>query len=131
MRAIDTNIVVRLVVRDDPDQYAMAKALLSGGNTLILPTVLLEAEWVLRSRYKLGRRRIAEGLGDVCGLDGVSVLSADAVAATITRYAQAGDFADLLHLALAEEANAATFTTFDRDMSGWLGSRIVLETLQA
>lgn len=119
MRAVDTNILVRLVARDDFVQVAVAKNIIEDGDVLILPTVLLECEWVLRSRYRIDRRRIALGLRAVCGLPGITVVSADAVAATLTRYAEAGDFADLLHLALAKEHDVAAFVTFDREITGF------------
>jgi predicted nucleic-acid-binding protein len=51
MRAIDTNILVRALVRDDAVQSAKAEALLQGDEQLYVPvTVILELEWVLRSR---------------------------------------------------------------------------------
>lgn len=129
MTAVDTNILVRLIARDDPEQTAIAKDVIARGNILILPTVLLECEWVLRSRYRLSRQRIAFGLEAVCGSNGVTVASAKAVAATLTRYAKTGDFADLLHLALAQEASATTFVTFDRDVMEPGDSRITVETV--
>lgn len=50
MRAIDTNILVRLVARDEPEQLRIAAEIVEAGGVLVLPTVLLETEWVLRSR---------------------------------------------------------------------------------
>ena len=51
MRAIDTNVLVRALVRDDTTQSARAEALLSEHRIFIPVTVMLELEWVLRSRY--------------------------------------------------------------------------------
>lgn len=129
MKAIDTNVIVRLIARDDAEQAAAADGVVAGGDLLILPTVLIEAEWVLRSRYKLPRADIAARLDLLCGQPNATVLSADAVAAALVRYAEAGDFADHLHFALAAEAGATAFVTFDRDLSGWRGGAILLETL--
>jgi predicted nucleic-acid-binding protein len=103
VKAIDTNLLVRLVARDDAEQVSEARAVIAAGDVLILPTVVLEAEWVLRS-----------GLTTLMSLSGVTVVSAGAVAAALAAYAQAGDFADLLHCALAAEAGAISFVTFDR-----------------
>lgn len=116
MRAIDTNIVVRLVARDDPRAEAIARALLDQP-FLLLPTVVLEAEWVLRSVYRLPRSVILSGfrllLGHVHGV----VPNADAISVALERYEAGADFADMLHLALAAEAEAASFATFDRKLS--------------
>ena len=117
MRAIDTNILVRLIARDDADQSGIADAILAAGDVVLLPTVLLEAEWVLRSRYALPRDAIASRLSAVCGQDNVTVVSAQAVAMALSAYADKGDFADLLHYALATEVGAAAFATFDQSFA--------------
>ncbi|KPF67301.1 hypothetical protein IP88_12385 [alpha proteobacterium AAP81b] len=117
MLAIDTNIVVRLIARDDPDQVALAEAAVSAP-FLLLPTVVLEAEWVLRGRYKLPRERIADGFAIIAGLWMARVASAEALASAIARWRNGGDFADHFHLALAAEADASGFVTFDRALAG-------------
>ena len=114
MKAIDTNLIVRLLARDDPPQRAAARAVLARGDVLLLPTVLLEAEWVLRSRYAMKRRGIAERLLAIVRLEGVASISRAAMISALSAYAQAGDFADLLHAALAAEAGAEAMVTFDR-----------------
>lgn len=53
--AIDTNILARLLTKDEPKQYATASALIQGGDILVATTVLLETEWVLRSSYESPR----------------------------------------------------------------------------
>lgn len=50
MIALDTNILVRFFVRDDEGQALKARALIAASQVLILTTVLMETEWVLRSR---------------------------------------------------------------------------------
>jgi predicted nucleic-acid-binding protein len=117
MRALDTNVLVRLVARDDEAQHAAARAVMAAGDVLVLPTVLMEAEWVLRSRYQLPRGEIAEGLSTLCAQQGVTVASAEAVATALSAYAERGDFADHLHLSLAAEQGATAFTTFDRNLA--------------
>jgi predicted nucleic-acid-binding protein len=114
VRAIDTNLLVRLVARDDPEQLRTARAVIAGGDVLVLPTVLLEAEWVLRSRYAIPRQAIVDGLTTILSQSQVTLVSSAPVASALTAYAQGGDFADLLHLALASEAGASVFVTFDR-----------------
>jgi predicted nucleic-acid-binding protein len=65
MLGIDINVLVRYLVRDDPDQFARARRLIrrevnAGEPILISLLVLLETEWVLRSRYELTKPEIVE-----------------------------------------------------------------------
>jgi predicted nucleic-acid-binding protein len=60
MIAVDTNVLVRLVVKDDPDQFALAERLVreaaeSGEPCLVSDPVLCELEWVLESSYGASR----------------------------------------------------------------------------
>jgi predicted nucleic-acid-binding protein len=62
--AIDTNVLVRLLMRDDQHQFAVARQLVddaeaAGEPLLVMLCALLETEWVLRSRYKLDKPSIA------------------------------------------------------------------------
>ena len=59
MITFDTNMLVRLLVDDQPEQAALAQRLLADNTALIPRTVVLETEWVLRSVYKLPRERMA------------------------------------------------------------------------
>lgn len=113
MRAIDTNVVVRLIARDDARAEAIARGVLDGG-VLLLPTVLLETEWVLRSVYKMRRPEIARALRILLGHERVLVANAAAVANALLAYETGADLADALHLELAFEAGAESFATFDK-----------------
>jgi predicted nucleic-acid-binding protein len=117
MRAIDTNVLVRLVARDDPKQLQIAREIILTGDVLILPTVLLEAAWVLRTRYRLGRAECVERLAAACSQPGVILAYSAAVYDALTAYADGGDFADLLHAALAAEHGADAIVTFDRSFA--------------
>jgi predicted nucleic-acid-binding protein len=114
VKALDTNILVRLIARDHPEQVKAAEDILVAGDVLVLPTVLLETEWVLRARYGVARPEIAARFLAVLGQSGVIVASKTAVASAVEAYAQGGDFADLLHFSLAAELGATSFVTFDR-----------------
>lgn len=111
MIALDTNVIVRLLVDDDPGQTRRARRLIERRPALVVPTVLLETEWVLRGAYGLGPEGIARSLRGLLGLPGMSVGSADAVAQALEWFEKGLDFADALHLALAADAEA--FATFD------------------
>src|ERR1700761_3419961 len=73
VRAIDTNVVVRFLTADDRRQARAARAAIAAGDIFIPTTVLLESEWVLRSGYGFTPDQIAEGLGALAGLPGISV----------------------------------------------------------
>jgi predicted nucleic-acid-binding protein len=109
--AVDTNIIVRIVVADDRDQLAKARRLLERNDVFVGTTVLLECEWVLRSAYKLDRASIERSLRGIVSLDNVHTHDPEAVAKALELFASGVDFADALHLSLAVGSDA--FATFD------------------
>jgi predicted nucleic-acid-binding protein len=110
--AVDTNVVVRYLVEDDVAQTDRAEVVLRSGAVLVLKTVLLEAEWVLRTSYGFDRAAIGEGLRRMIGLPGVEVEDGPAVARAFAWFDQGLDLADALHLSSSGRADA--FATFDR-----------------
>ena len=110
--AIDTNIVVRFLTRDDPAQAARARSLLETSSTFLLKTVVLETEWVLRTQYRFARDTVGAGIARLLGLPGVEVEDAAGVARALEWYGHGLAFADALHLASCGQASA--FATFDR-----------------
>ena len=112
MKALDTNVVVRYLTRDDPAQSAKAKAAVDSGPVFVSVTVLLESEWVLRSRYDLAGMAAVEALRKFAGLRNVSVESPKLVEEAFHRAAAGMDFADALHLGAA--GNCQVMLTFDR-----------------
>ena len=115
MRAIDTNVVVRFLTGDDPEQEARARKLIEAGDIFVAISVLLEAEWVLRSAYGIPAARIAEALRDFAGLPGVALEDAALVAQALKWAEQGLDFADALHLGRADGCSA--FMSFDRKLA--------------
>lgn len=111
MIALDTNVVVRLLVDDDPGQTRRARKLLEARTALVLPTVLLETERVLRGAYDIGRATIASSIRQLLGLPNIALANAQAIAQALEWFEAGLDFADALHLALAGEAEG--FVTFD------------------
>ena len=112
MRAIDTNVVVRYLTGDDPEQSAKARALVDGGEIFVATTVLLESEWVLRSAYGFSGQAVAAALRAFAGLPGVSAENPARLATALDRAEQGMDFADALHLAAAS-AECEVLLTFD------------------
>jgi predicted nucleic-acid-binding protein len=115
MRAIDTNVLVRALVRDDAPQSARAETLL-GEHAIFIPvTVILELEWVLRSRYGFAPKRVAQALELVASLANVVVGERQAVLAATAKVGHGWDFADALHHALSEGCD--DFVTLDADLT--------------
>ena len=112
MRAIDTNVVVRMLVDDDRRQASAARRLIAEHEVFVPITVVLETEWVMRSGYAFAPAQIAAGLRRLGGLPGVNVEDPGEVAQALDWLEQGMDFADALHLARATRCDA--FVTFDR-----------------
>ncbi len=112
MKAIDTNVVVRYLIGDDPRQAAKAKAAVDQGDVFVGTTVLLESDWVLRSVYGLASDEVAAALRAFSGLPGVTVEDPSLLMAALDRTEMGMDFADALHLGAA--AHCETMLTFDR-----------------
>lgn len=112
MRAIDTNVVVRLLVVDDDKQTEIARAIVEAGEVFIGSTVLLETEWVLRAGYALTPEEIAAGLNGLFGLSMVTLEEPVELALALKWMADGLDFADALHV--ARSGHCSTFVSFDR-----------------
>lgn len=112
MIAVDTNVLVRLLTWDDPEQAAEAKALFSANEIFVAKTVLLETEWVLRSLYALDTGRIAAALRGLLGLPRLRCEDRNAVEMALRCYEQGLDFADALHL--TSSVGAGKLVTFDQ-----------------
>ncbi len=110
--AVDTNILVRYLIEDDVAQTDRAEAVLRSGAVLLLKSVLLETEWVLRGLYRFARPAIQDGITRLLGLPGIEIEDRPAVARALEWYRNGLDFADALHLASGVRADS--FATFDR-----------------
>ncbi len=115
MIAVDTNILVRLLTEDDPDQVNRAVAIMERGEVFISKTVLLETEWVLRHGYEIEPVKINEAFTNLLGLPNATVEDSSVVAQAISWHENGLDFADALHL--ASSTNADEFYTFDRSLA--------------
>ncbi|MGH7878579.1 MAG: type II toxin-antitoxin system VapC family toxin [Steroidobacteraceae bacterium] len=109
MIVFDTSLVVRIATGDSRRQRRAAFALLESDTVLIPKTVLLETEWVLRSRYELTSTEIHGFLHYLVESERVVVEDDSAVRRALGFYAAGADFADALHLASAGEALLHTF----------------------
>jgi len=114
MHAVDTNVLVRALVRDDAAQAAKAEEILAQDEVFVPVTVMLELEWVLRSRYGFTAEKVAQALALLCAMPRVSVGEADAVRQAAARVAKGWDFADALHHALSQ--GCEDFLSFDEQL---------------
>ncbi len=112
MIALDTNMLVCALVADNPAQVEIVRRLMATNSVFISRTVLLETEWVLRSRYKKTRAQLQAFLSALLDTDDLIVEAADAVSHAIEWYTQGADFADAMHLSVC---GSAVMHTFDRD----------------
>lgn len=114
MIAVDTNVVVRLLVGDDLKQSKAARALFEREIVWISRTVLLETAWVLDSVYGLDDRQVAASLGGLLGLAQVKVEDGEGVRLALDWAAQGMDLSDAIHLSGVPDSTR--FTTFDRGL---------------
>jgi predicted nucleic-acid-binding protein len=112
MLAVDTNIIVRFLTKDDPQQSPKARDLLSQNDTWLGATVMLETEWVLRSVYSYSPGEISAALRSLGGLPRLQIEDAGAVETALGYHDLGMDFADALHVVRVPRAEA--FVTFDK-----------------
>lgn len=124
MRAIDTNVLVRLTTRDDLKQVAAAEAFVAPG-AWVSQLVLVEAVWVLSSVYGLRSQEIAAGVEMLLKHQNLAVQESDVVAAALEHYRfnPGIEFSDGLILELARKAGHLPLGTFDRGLSKLPGTQ--------
>ncbi|MCY3914100.1 MAG: type II toxin-antitoxin system VapC family toxin [Chloroflexi bacterium] len=130
MIAIDTNVLVRYVVRDDAAQAEAARELLDDLTLerpgFICREVLVEIVWVLERAYGFARGETAAVVEGLVSTASLVVEDADAVARAAARYGAGGpDFADRLILAAAERNGARRLYTFDRRLARLEGAALL------
>ncbi len=119
MIALDTNVLVRYLVRDDAEQAEAARTLLesltAGRPGYVCREVTVELAWVLERAYGYSCDRIATILEELVATDGLVVEAADDVARAAFRYRAGGSgFSDLMILAAAKRSGAHPLYTFDQ-----------------
>lgn len=128
MKAIDTNVLVRFLTRDDKTQFEKALCIFQRHEIHIPDTVILECEWVLRYAYEFEPANILKALRKLFGLPNVHLTDATTMAHAID-WCEAGlGFADALHLSLCQKQDH--LYTFDEkfiNRSRGLGKCAVLE----
>lgn len=131
MPALDTNVLIRYVVRDDNAQFLAARRLINRcvaeGVPLFVPvTVVLEVEWVLRSSFGYGKDDVLNLLSSLFAAAELSLESERALEVALHLYRKgSADFADCLHVALAAQAGEEPLWTFDKKAAKVPGAELL------
>jgi predicted nucleic-acid-binding protein len=128
MRAVDTNVLVRLVIGDDPEQVRVAERFAASG-AWASHLALAEAAWVLDSVYARTAEQIATALDTLLNHKDLTLQDPDVVAAALQQFRErpALGFSDCLVLEIARKAGHLPLGTFDRN----LGKLAGVERLQS
>lgn len=124
MRAIDTNVLVRLLVRDDAAQVRTAEAFVDG-SAWVSHLVLAETLWVLESVYDRTPAQLAAALEILLEHETLTLQDADTVSAALAKFRQkpALGFSDCLVLEVAVKAGHTPLGTFDKGLAKLPGAQ--------
>lgn len=111
MRSLDTNVLLRALLGDDPVQTPIAERLLAEPAFVGL-TVVLETFWVLTARSRMSTANTAAMLTMLVNMPNLTFADVGSVRWALAHTAAGADFADMLHVATS--AGADSFVTFDR-----------------
>ena len=124
MRAVDTNVLVSLLARDDLKQAAIVEAFIAPGAWVSI-LALAEAIWVLKTAYAVSAAGLADGLETLLSHRHLTIENVEAVAAALRvfRAKPSVGFSDCLMLQLARKAGYLPLGTFDRRLSTLEGTQ--------
>lgn len=111
---VDSNVLLRTILRDDAEQADAAEALLAHATVLAVPIpVFCELSWVLRRSYQQTASQVADTIQAICAIETV-VTDKPAVDAGIKVLRSGGDFADGAIARQGESLGGTVLATFDR-----------------
>jgi predicted nucleic-acid-binding protein len=124
MRAVDTNVLVRLIVRDDPEQVRVAEVFTASGSWVSY-LVLAEAMWVLDAVYDRTPEQIATAVDMLLNHKDLTIQDAEVVTNALEHFRKrpALGFSDCLVLEIARKAGHLPLGTFDRDLAKFDGTK--------
>jgi predicted nucleic-acid-binding protein len=129
MRAVDTNLLVRLVVRDDPAQVKLAEAYVAGG-AWVSHLVLAETVWVLDAVHERTPAQIGKAVELMLNHEHLALQDPDVVGRALEQFTTrrpAVGFSDCLVLEIARKAGHLPLGTFDRSLSKLIGAERVAQ----
>ena len=117
MRAVDTNVLVRLVTRDDAAQVQAAEAFVARG-AWVPHLVLARATWVLDSVYGRSAKSIAAAIELLLSHEHLAIQDSETVVAALSHFRRRPKlgFSDCLVVEVARKAGHVPLGTFDRDL---------------
>jgi len=123
MHAIDTNVLVRLLVRDDPRQLDVAESFIAKG-AWVSHVVLVETLWVLDAVYDRSAAQILAAVERLLAHAELTLQDADVVAAALAQFRAkpALGFSDCLVLEVARKSGHLPLGTFDRQFAKVAGA---------
>ena len=123
MRAVDTNVLVRLLTRDDARQVAVDETFVAAG-AWVSHLVLAEATWVLASVYEVGPKAIATAVEMLLDHEHLTLQDPETVLAAVERFRERPrlGFSDCLVLEAARKAGHLPLGTFDRSLGALDGA---------
>jgi predicted nucleic-acid-binding protein len=129
MRAVDTNLLVRLLVRDDPAQVKLAEAFVAGG-AWASHLVLAETVRVLDAVHERTPAQIGKAIELLLNHEHLAVQEPDVVARALTQFRARPTvgFSDCLVLEIARKAGHLPLGTFDRSLSKLIGAERVVQS---
>jgi predicted nucleic-acid-binding protein len=124
MRAVDTNVLVRLVVRDSPEQVRLAESFIASG-AWMSHVVLAEAMWVLDAVYDRTPEQIAGAIDMLLNHKDLTIQDAEVVSNALEQFRKrpALGFSDCLVLEIARKAGHTPLGTLDRDLAKLDGAK--------
>lgn len=131
MASADSNLLVRLLTNDDPEQAAAVLRLLdrldAEGETLFVPlTVSLEVEWVLRSCYGFSKASVIGGLSNLLDTRKLVFQDEAVLEQALALYREhSADFAECLHVSATLRYQREPFLSFDRTAARLPGAALL------
>jgi predicted nucleic-acid-binding protein len=124
MRAVDTNVLVRLITRDDAAQVRAAERFVENG-AWVSHLALVETAWVLDAVYERTASEIATAVELLLNHRELTLQDPDVVAAALDNFRSrpAVDFSDCLILEVARRAGHVPLGTFDRTLAKFDGAQ--------
>jgi predicted nucleic-acid-binding protein len=124
MRAVDTNVLVRLITRDDKKQVESAEEYVSKG-AWVSHLVLAETSWVLDSVYDRTREDIAKAVEMLLNHEHLTLQDQDVVEAAVEKFRRhrGVTFSDALVLEIARKSGHIPLGTFDRNLAKLEGGK--------
>ena len=132
MAALDTNVLVRWLTNDDAAQCARVARLFDdaigqGVRLFVTTTVMLELEWVLRSRYRYDKPQVLAAMNALLDVTELEFQTEPTLEQALWLFKQTGsrDFADCLHIALVSQVSQGPLLTFDERAARIAGAQLL------